>query len=273
MSGDVDLRHHDDVAGRCIGDDVAHLILGVETAIETWTAGRGVDVLLSRRARVDAPSADLGQLRIASDLQPPGLVVGQVPMEDVELVQGHPIDEALDELGRLIVAGGIQHDAAPAEARGVGNGHGGNGRRPLPRLGGSQLPQADGAIEKPAEVARRDDRAARGHVQAIGVGGAFRGATKDDSAGRGLAFAHRHVQAARALHQVGEIGRRAQGLRVAARGDQDRCVTQNQGALGRSDGGGTRDDRPNRRFGHSGRGHDDRSRGQGRQQGRRQCHS
>ena len=103
-----------------------------------------------------SPAADFGQARIAFDLQTPGLIVGQVPVEDVELVHRHPVDEALDELGRLIVTGGIQHQTAPGEPRRILDRNGGDDRRSLAFLGGRQLPQTDRAIQQAAEVIGRN---------------------------------------------------------------------------------------------------------------------
>ena len=65
----------------------------------TGAAGRWPDrCRAARRARRHAPGADLGQARVLRDLEPPALVVGQMPAEHVELVQRHPVDVAQDEL-------------------------------------------------------------------------------------------------------------------------------------------------------------------------------
>ncbi len=87
MPRHLDLRHDGHAARLGVGHQRPRLGLGVEAAISG--AGPG--------ARRDAPGADLGQLRIFADLQTPGLVVREVPLQDVELVQRHPVDQALDE--------------------------------------------------------------------------------------------------------------------------------------------------------------------------------
>ena len=64
-----------------------------------------------------APGPVFGQLRIAADLDPPTLIVGQVQMQSVELVEGHAVDERLYLVDRKEVTGHVEHHAAPAKAR------------------------------------------------------------------------------------------------------------------------------------------------------------
>jgi hypothetical protein len=61
-------------------------------------------------------SCPLGQLRIALDLHAPALVIGQVPMEGVELVRGHRVEHALDLVQALEMPCRVEHETAPAEA-------------------------------------------------------------------------------------------------------------------------------------------------------------
>ena len=49
-----------------------------------------------------------GELGVLGNLQTPGVVVDQMPMQHVELVERHEIDVALDESHRLVLAGGIK---------------------------------------------------------------------------------------------------------------------------------------------------------------------
>ena len=51
-----------------------------------------------------APGADLGQRRIGVDLDAPGLIVGEVPVEPVELVPGEDLQELLDLGGAVELA-------------------------------------------------------------------------------------------------------------------------------------------------------------------------
>lgn len=49
----------------------------------------------------------------------PATVVGQMPVENVELELRHRIEQALDVIDRLEMARRIQHEATPAETRRV----------------------------------------------------------------------------------------------------------------------------------------------------------
>src|SRR6185437_1988494 len=78
-----------------------------------------------------APGADFGQRGKGIDLDPPGLVVGKMPVETVELAPGHELEETLHfgrgvELPRDVevtaapaVSGGIDDAAARREGKGL----------------------------------------------------------------------------------------------------------------------------------------------------------
>src|SRR6185436_18558633 len=70
----------------------------------------------------DAAAADAREARVFADLDAPALVVGQVPVEGVEFVPGHPVECRFDELDGLEVAGRVEHQAAPGVGRGVVDG-------------------------------------------------------------------------------------------------------------------------------------------------------
>ena len=55
------------------------------------------------------------QLREALRLQAPGVVLGEVPMEEVELVARHRVDDVLHALRRQVVAHRVEHEPAPFE--------------------------------------------------------------------------------------------------------------------------------------------------------------
>ena len=88
-AGEVDLGNDRHVAARGVRDDVAHV---------------GLRVALAARP----------ERGIAGVLQSPGLVVGEVPVEDVELVVRGDVDVALDHRDRKEVPCDVQVDAAPA---------------------------------------------------------------------------------------------------------------------------------------------------------------
>src|SRR5690606_33735239 len=108
--------------GGRVGDDLPDVVPGVEPAVrapvEPGAAPRA-DLALP------PPRAHLGQPRVALDLQPPPLVVGQVEVEHVELVHGHQVDEAQHPVLGHEVPGDVEHAPPPAEPRPVGDVHAG----------------------------------------------------------------------------------------------------------------------------------------------------
>jgi hypothetical protein len=115
MPGDVDFRDDGHETGGSMRDDCPDHVLRVKAAIVARFAGRRVNIGGWRVARRHAPRPHLGEPRVPANLQTPGLVVGQVPVEDIELVQCHPVDVAHDKFRRLHVPRGLEHDAAPLE--------------------------------------------------------------------------------------------------------------------------------------------------------------
>ena len=101
MPGAVDLGNDLDEALGGVGDD-AGVVLGGEVA--AWTA---VDV---------ARPTDFGEQRPAGHRQPPSLVVGEMEMEDVDLVQRDQIDVAEHVVDAEEVAGDVEHRPAVLEA-------------------------------------------------------------------------------------------------------------------------------------------------------------
>ena len=61
--------------------------------------------------------ADLRQLGIARDFEPPAFIVGQVKLEDVELVGGHLVDDLEQRRLAEEVTAKIDQQPAPAKAR------------------------------------------------------------------------------------------------------------------------------------------------------------
>ena len=92
-----------------------YLVLGVEAAV--WSAIKLVPV--PGQGGLGAKGADLGQARIFLDLDTPALVIGQVPVQGIEFVEGHEIDERLDLGNTELMTGDIQQQPAPAKGRGI----------------------------------------------------------------------------------------------------------------------------------------------------------
>ena len=78
MAGHFDLGHDDDVPLGGVSDDLADV------------GGREILPLAGRRIE----RADLGQLGVAGDFEPPAGIVGEVQLEDVHFVARHLVDEA-----------------------------------------------------------------------------------------------------------------------------------------------------------------------------------
>ena len=102
MAGHVEFGDDADAAVARVGDDLADLVLRVEIAV----------------------GAHLLQLRKSLAFDAEALIVGEVPVEYVELHGGHGVEIALDHGHGHPVAGDIELKAAPGEARHVRDGHG-----------------------------------------------------------------------------------------------------------------------------------------------------
>ena len=94
MTGHLDFgNHHNTPFGR-IGHDFADLVLRIVAAVRfVRILGRGPMVADNRPA---AYGTGLGQSRVTANLDPPTLIVGQMPMKDIEFVQGKDVDKPLD---------------------------------------------------------------------------------------------------------------------------------------------------------------------------------
>ncbi len=94
MARDVELGHDPDAAIRSVGDDVPDLVLGIIKSIRTEPMQAGKDLALKAKA----------------------LVIGQVPVEDVQFDSGHPVQVSLDDIHGHEVAGGINEEPPPGES-------------------------------------------------------------------------------------------------------------------------------------------------------------
>ena len=138
----VDLGHHVDESIGRVGHDAGVVVRGEEPA------GTAIDV---------ARPADLGESRPAGHGQPPPLVVGEVQVQDVDLVERDQVDVAQDVVDPEEVAGYVEHRPPMLEARAVVDLDAGD--VPRTRLhggrlggGGQQLAQCR---ERPKHASRR----------------------------------------------------------------------------------------------------------------------
>ena len=170
VAGHLDLRDDPDVARRGVRHDLRDLRLRVEAPV-----GHAVVPPAPHEppAGARAARAHGRQLRERLDLEAPALVLREMPVQDVQLVEGHQVQDP-QHLGlALEVAPLVQHEAAPREAGGVLNGQ----ARDLPRhprdraarlgVGGEELAQRLQPVEDPGFVRGLQGDARRGDGQPV----------------------------------------------------------------------------------------------------------
>lgn len=110
VAGHFDLGQHGDASGSRVPHQVGQLGAGVGAAVRHTV----VVVAAGTGHGLGTMGADLGELGVGRDRHPPPLVVGQMQMEDIDLVQGQEIDVTAQVGHRLEVAGHVEHRSAPA---------------------------------------------------------------------------------------------------------------------------------------------------------------
>ena len=176
MSGEFDLGDHRDKTLRGVVHDVADLVLRIVTAIGRFVE-LAVFVVLAARVAADQRTAaygtHLGQFRVFLNLDTPSLVVGQVPVEHVELMQGHDIERLLHFVDREEMAADVEHHAPVAQARFVLDRH--DGQLHGPHVGrtvsrsGDQLAEGLHRIERPGCAPGNNLRTPGRNLQAVAI--------------------------------------------------------------------------------------------------------
>ena len=120
VSGQVYLRDDLDMALGSVFHDLAYLLLSIISAVAvmTLTVGGRTHLIIA------PPCALLCQLRILADLNPPAVVIGQMPVETVELMVGHPVYETEHMVHIVECSGHIQHRTAIAVPGSIFHDHG-----------------------------------------------------------------------------------------------------------------------------------------------------
>src|SRR5262249_57553962 len=90
------------------GDELPAVVRGIEAAVRHAVEDRWVAVPRVADHGLCPVAADLGELGILLDLDPPALIVGEVELEPVELVDREQVDEVLELLDGEEVAPGIE---------------------------------------------------------------------------------------------------------------------------------------------------------------------
>src|SRR5260370_16904476 len=141
MARQHDLRDQRDEARLRVRHELGDILLRVEAAVRL-----AIEAPLGRGAvgrsdeRLAAPGAPFREAWVLPDGDPPALVVGQVPLQPVELMEREEVDELLHELLRHEVTRDVQVHAAPAEARVVLDRDSRNRPRRRPYLALSYVP-------------------------------------------------------------------------------------------------------------------------------------
>ena len=126
VSGHVHLGQYVDMTLSGIAYHLSHLLLGIvegailATRLRTFASPIHLPVLLDTSdGSVIATltlGTDGGEQRILLDLGTPSLVVGQVPVEDVHLVDSHQVDHLLHLLNGKEMAAHVEHKATVCKA-------------------------------------------------------------------------------------------------------------------------------------------------------------
>ena len=169
MRRHVDLGHDVYAPLRRIGDDVLDLLLRIPAH-----DGDVVDlsVLPAVDLRLVALAADLGEQRILLDLNAPALIVGQMPMQHVELVQTHEVEDLFDLLFAEEVARLVDLEPSPLKARTVLDARARDGRlAALFELRERRHAQRLHAVDRAAPVRSGDLDAVLADRQLVALGG------------------------------------------------------------------------------------------------------
>ena len=111
MTRQVDFRNNRDISFCRIGNDFFRLLLRIESAIRFAVVLTGVMADYSFLAL----RSDFRQFRILFDFDTPTLVFRQMPVETVDIVQGHHINICLDFVDRKEMTAHIQHHSPVTE--------------------------------------------------------------------------------------------------------------------------------------------------------------
>ena len=113
----INLRYYGNMACCSISHNLTCLSLCVIATIGNLI----VNVAVGTDNGTRAMRAHLHQFRPFLDLDAPTLIVGNMPMEDVHVMQGQQVDELLHELHREEMTGTVKVHASPRETWCIGD--------------------------------------------------------------------------------------------------------------------------------------------------------
>ena len=123
VAGHVDFRDDFDVAFLRVGHDFAQVVERVETAATIFrvVVERGFVGCVVALHRAGADRSDGRQFRIFGNLDSPALVVGQVPVESVEFIDGSHVDEFFHLFLVEEMTAHVEHKTSVGHQRFVGD--------------------------------------------------------------------------------------------------------------------------------------------------------
>lgn len=117
MPGQIYFGNNGDTAGCSISDELAHFLLGIETAVAMGEMGADFVFLPipGGGGKLLPPGADAGQTRVFPDFQPPAGAIGQVKMQTVEVQCLHAVLQLFQDSLLKEMARNIHMQAAPGD--------------------------------------------------------------------------------------------------------------------------------------------------------------
>src|SRR5688572_6009872 len=94
MTRHIDLGKDIDITFFCILNDLADIIMCIEPTIIAWFMWFGFGEIAEGAGLLYAPGADFSQFGKAFDLDTPALVIGKMPVKNIEFIAGHLIDKS-----------------------------------------------------------------------------------------------------------------------------------------------------------------------------------
>ena len=165
----LDLRDHRDPSGGSVGNDLPCLLLGVVPSVGTWRPLlRIAPVALYPPlypVALGAIGGPLSEAWAALDLQAPATGIGEVPVEPIELVPLHLIEQLFHLLHTEEVAALVEHQSAVLKPWLVLNLH----RRDPCRQ--DQLAERLDGVADPILIGSGDPDAASLDREGVGTGG------------------------------------------------------------------------------------------------------
>ena len=173
--------------------------------------------------RLAAAAADPGQARVFFDLDPPALVVGQVPVKNIQLVHRHRIQKPVEELDRRKMPAHIEHRPPPGKSRAIRDADEWDlPSDPIPRATaenrrGKKLQKRLGSAKNPRPAARAQHGSLPVHVQPVGFRIHAVLPPDHDPPGRSIGCFNRNRKSGRGTKSLGQQAGLGQKIRIQTR--------------------------------------------------------